>query len=296
MASEELQVVLNMLRANPPMDASDIPTLREGLEALTGGFPPPADITYTPTRAGGVPAEWAEAREIQPARVLLYFHGGGYAIGSINTHRNLVGAISRAAGIRVLSLGYRLAPEDPFPAAVDDAVAAYEALLASGIAPEKIALAGDSAGGGLTAACLLALRDRELPRPAAGVCLSPWLDLALSGESMLERAEIDPLVTQEGLQMMSDAYLGDTDARTPLASPVFAELHDLPPLLIQVGTAETLFDDSTRFAEGAIAAGVEVKLEVWEEMIHVWQSFSAILPEAREAIEGIGNFLKAKLA
>ncbi len=296
MASDELNVVLNMLKSNPPVgEDADILTLREGLEAMVGSFPPPKDITYTPTRAGGIPAEWAEAGDIEPDRALLYFHGGGYTIGSIATHRNLAGAISRASRTRVLSLNYRLAPEDPFPAAVDDAIAAYEALLASGFPPERLALAGDSAGGGLTAACLVALREREIPRPAAAVCISPWLDLSFSGESMVTLADIDPLVTKDGLQMMADAYLGDTDPREPLASPVFAELQDLPPILIQVGSAETLLDDSTRFAERAQVAGVHVELEVWQDMIHVWQSFSAILPEARDAVEGIGKFLRSHL-
>ncbi len=186
MASDELNVVLNMLKANPPIgEDADILTMRAGLDAMVGTFPPPKDITYTPTPAGGIPAEWAEARTVQADRALLYFHGGGYTIGSIATHRSLAGAISRSAETRVLSLGYRLAPEDPFPAAVDDAVNAYEALLASGFPAEKLALAGDSAGGGLTAACLLALREREIPLPAAAVCISPWLDLSFSGESIV---------------------------------------------------------------------------------------------------------------
>jgi len=296
MASRELNVVLNALRSNPPMGDRSILELRADLEALTANAPLPKDVTYAAVEANGVAGEWATPESFVASHVILYFHGGGYALGSISTHRLLVGAIAKAAQSRVLSLDYRLGPEHPFPAAVEDAVAGYKFLLTEGFDPEQIALAGDSAGGGLTAACLLALRDHSDPLPAAGVCISPWLDLALTGKTLETLADLDPLVTQDGLTRMAAAYLGDTDPRTPLASPLFAELHDLPPLLIHVGTAETLLDDSIRFAKRAETAGVEVELDVWEEMIHVWHTFCSILPEAREAIERIAEFLSRRFA
>ena len=191
----------------------------------------------------------------------------------------------------MLALNYRLAPEYPFPAAVDDALAGYRYLLDHGLKPARIAVAGDSAGGGLTVATLIAIRDAGLPLPAAGVCLSPWVDLEEKGESMTTRAKADPVVQREGLVGMAQAYLAGKDPRTPLASPLHADLKGLPPLLIQVGDAETLLDDSTRIAGRARAARVQVKLEVWPEMIHVWQLFASFLPEGQEAVEGIGKYI-----
>jgi monoterpene epsilon-lactone hydrolase len=187
-----------------------------------------------------------------------------------------------------------LAPEAPFPAAVDDAVAGYKWLLAQGAKPARIAIAGDSAGGGLTAATLVAIRDAKLPTPAAGLLLSPWVDLEGLGDSMVTRLEADPVVRKEGLVGMAQAYLGGQDPKTPLAAPLYADLHGLPPLLIQVGDAETLLDDSTRLDARARAAGVRTKLEVWPEMIHVWQLFASFLPEGQQAIDGIGKFVIAQ--
>jgi monoterpene epsilon-lactone hydrolase len=195
----------------------------------------------------------------------------------------------------VLSVDYRLAPEHPHPAAVEDATAAYRFLLDTGISPGNLAIGGDSAGGGLTVACLIALRDAGLPLPAAGVCISPWVDLTQSGESMDSKADEDPMVSREALQVMANAYLGGGDPKEATASPLFADLAGLPPLLIQVGTAETLLDDATRLAERAKSQGVDVTLEAWEEMIHVWHAFAVLLPEGRQAIERIGEFLSERL-
>ena len=295
MASAELQMVIDLLRAGPiPRDATFVEQ-RQGMENLTAMAPLPEDVSFTPLEVGGRRAEWVAAPGASEDEVLLYLHGGGYCIGSIATHRMLTAELSRAAGVRVLLLDYRLAPEHPFPAAVDDAVAAYRFLLDSGLDRRRLAIAGDSAGGGLTAATLLALRDKDVPLPAAAALLSPWLDLALSGESMDGKAEADPIVQREPLQRMADAYLGSADARTPLASPLFADLRHLPPLLVHVGTAETLLDDSRRFAERAEAAGVDVTLEVWDDMVHVWHAFGFILPEARDANARIGRFLRQHL-
>ncbi|HVN63094.1 MAG TPA: alpha/beta hydrolase, partial [Candidatus Binataceae bacterium] len=213
-----------------------------------------------------------------------------------NTHRALAGRISRASAARVLLIDYRLAPENPFPAAVEDAVAGYKWLLAQGQKPARLAIAGDSAGGGLTVAALVAIRDAKLPLPAAGVCLSPWVDLEGVGETMTSNDATDPMVHKEPLVDMAKLYLGGKDPRTPLAAPLYADLAGLPPMLIQVGGAETLLDDSRRIAERARKAGVNVTLEPWDDMIHVWQMFAPILDEGQKAIERIGEFVRTKAA
>ena len=226
---------------------------------------------------------------------MLYLHGGGYIMGSLNTHRDMMGRISRAAQTRVLGLDYRLAPEHPFPAAVDDTVAGYRFLLDQGLPSARLAIAGDSAGGALTLAALVAGRDAGFPMPAAAVCLSPFLDLEGTGESITTRADVDPIATPEVIDVWAKAYLAGADPRTPLANPLYADLAGLPPLLIQVGDHEVLLDDSTRLAERAQAAGVQVKLEIWPEMIHRWHSYAAVLPEGQQAIEDIGAFLREQI-
>lgn len=297
MPSPELQMVIDLLRSAPPVPrGAPWAEQRAALENLAALMPPPADVRFTPVDAGGVPAEWVAAPGAGADRAVLYLHGGGYCIGSITTHRQLAADVSRAAAARVLLIDYRLGPEHRFPAAVDDATRACRYLIDSGVRPTQTAIAGDSAGGGLTAATLLALRDARAPLPAAGVCLSPWFDLTTSGASMQSKAAIDPIVQRESLQRMADAYLGAADPKTALASPLFADLTRLPPLLVHVGTAEILLDDSTRFAEGARAADVDVTLEVWDDMVHVWHAFAFLLPEARQAIERIGAFLRRRWA
>jgi acetyl esterase/lipase len=247
-------------------------------------------------QAGGVDAEWVTAPGARSDRVLLYFHGGGYALGSVKSHWELIARLSAATGCRALGLDYRLSPENPFPAPVEDACAAYRWLLGQGIGPGHIALAGDSAGGGLTAAALVSLRDGGTPLPAAAAMLSPWVDLEATGESYDTRAEVDPMVHRPLVLGMAQTYLGGKGSpRDPLAAPLYADLAGLPPLLIHVGDHETLLDDSTRFAERARAAGVDVTLHVWEEMVHVFQLFAADLPEARQAIDAIGSFLQKHL-
>jgi acetyl esterase/lipase len=224
--------------------------------------------------------------------VILYLHGGGYVIGSIDTHRELTGRLSRAAAARVFLIDYRLAPEHPFPAAVEDATAAYRWLLQNGATSSRTVIAGDSAGGGLTLATLVALRDAGVPLPAAGVCLSPWTDMEGIGESMATRAHLDPMVQHDRLLHMASLYLNGADPRAPLAAPLYANLTELPPLLIQVGTAETLLDDATRFADRAKTAGVDVTLEAWDDMIHVWQLFASMLPEGQQAIDRLGEYIR----
>lgn len=292
MVSAELQGLIQLMQSQPREAEQTIEQNRAGFEAMAQMFPAPAGTQSEKVTANGVPAEWITGPGAEGAGTLLYLHGGGYVIGSVNTHRGLVSRLSTASGMRALSADYRLAPEHPFPAAVDDAVAAYRWLLANGAQPETTVIAGDSAGGGLTFATLVALRDAGEPLPAAAVALSPWVDLEGIGESMTTNAAGDPMVQKAGLQQMAQVYLGGADPRTPLAAPLYADLVGLPPLLIQVGTAETLLDDSNRIAAKAKAAGVEVTLEPWEDMIHVWQIFP--VPEADQAIERLGQFIRQK--
>lgn len=268
--------------------------MRADWDALFEG----ADIAATIEElvAGGVAAQWVSAPGARDDRAVLYFHGGGFQIGSTTSHRELMANISAAAGCRVLGVDYRRAPEHPFPAALADADAAYEWLLAQGFVSARIVLAGDSAGANLALGAMLSLRDAGRPLPAAAVLLSPWTDLTASGESYETRADADPIHQRPMIVAMARSYLGGAaDARDPRASPLFADLHGLPPLLIQVGDRETVLSDSTRLAEKARAAGVEVELKVWAGMIHVFQQFPGELAEAREALRAIGAFVKSQL-
>jgi len=245
-----------------------------------------------PVAAGDVPSLWVSAAGVDPSYVVVYFHGGGYKLGSVHSHRDLMARVSQAAGCRVLGVGYRLAPEHHFPAPVTDALAAYDWLLTQGVPPARIAFAGDSAGGGLAAAALLALREQGLPQPAAAVLLSAWTDLTAGGASYSTRAAADPIHQRPMILATARHYLGDNgDPENPLASPLFGNLGGLPPVLLQVGDRETGLDDSTRFAEKARAAGVEVRIEIYDQMIHVFQQFPDLLPEAQRAIDSIGRFL-----
>ncbi len=295
MNSPQFQTLYENLRAQPDRSQMSLEQLREAGEQRAAQFPLPPDVTREPVDAGGVAAEWVKAPHggtdgQEP--VLLYFHGGGYYRGSVNTVREMVSRISRASGARVLNVDYRLAPEHPFPAAADDAVIAYRWLLAQGVAPGRIVAGGDSSGGGLVFALLTAMRDAGEPLPGGAVCLSPWVDLAQGGESYTTRAAEDPSITKPYLDHAAGVYLNGADAENPLASPLYAELSGLPPLLIQVGTAEVLLDDSTRLAAKARAAGVEVELDCWESMTHVWQNNATTLPEGVEAVERIGRFIR----
>lgn len=265
---------------------------REEWQAAAAQVSLPPHIVITPFETSTLSGEWVSSANITSPAVLLYLHGGGYSAGSPLTHRELAARLSLASGVRLLVIDYRLAPEHPFPAAIEDAVAAYQWLLHQGIAPEQIMIGGDSAGGGLAMATLLCLRDQLLPLPAAAVLLSPWLDLALRGDSLQSRADLDPLCSYEGLRFAAKLYLGEADAQTALASPVYADLQGLPPLLIQVGDHEVLLSDSTRLAERARAAGVAVTLEVWAEVWHVWHFWAGAMPESQRAIARVGEFVR----
>ncbi|MBF6571441.1 MAG: alpha/beta hydrolase [Candidatus Binataceae bacterium] len=269
--------------------------VRAALDRHFGAFPSAALVTSEAVDIAGVGAEWIQAPNADHYRTILYLHGGGYAGGSIASHRELAARLSKAAAARCLVLDYRLAPENPFPAAVDDATAAYQwLLLDQKYQPTRIAIAGDSAGGGLTIATLVNLRDKQLPLPGAAACISPWVDLAVSGASALTNAERDALVSRDILQMFVKMYLGDRDPRIPLASPLYADLRGLPPLLIQVGSSEVLLDDAKQIGERAQAAGVSVELEVWPNMQHVWHWFAPTLDKGQQAIEQIGGFIRQR--
>ena len=291
MASPELQTIIGKLRVLPSPVGVSPTERRAGFEAFAS-FPVDADVECSLAMAATVRAEWIRPPNVRRDGAILYLHGGGYMIGSINTHRAMIAGIARASGLQALAIDYRLAPECPFPAALEDACAAYSWLLAQRIDPSRVVVAGDSAGGGLTVATLVRLRDAGVALPAAAVCLSPWVDLEGIGDSMTTRADRDPMIQKNDLLGFAAAYLGSADCRTPLAAPLYADLRGLPPMFIQVGEAETLYDDSVRLAERARRAGISVTFESWPEMIHVWQLFASMLPEGLAAIEDIGTFIR----
>jgi len=293
-ASAELQIAVQMLRDNPPIQGKTLLEMRASMQAAVANLPQPQDVECETVDAGGVPAEWVRAPGSRDDRALIHLHGGGYVMGSLDTHRGLATHLSRATQAPVLLADYRLAPENPYPAAVEDGLASYRHVVRSGMDPGRIAISGDSAGGGLAVATLISLRDEGDVLPAAGVCISPWMDLTQSGESYRTQADVDVMVTADLLEKASEAYAKGSDRRAPTVSPLFADLAGLPPLLLQVGTAEVLLDDSRRFAECAEKAGVDVTLEVADDMIHVWHSFADFVPEAQEAIARIADFLEPR--
>lgn len=290
MPSIEHEQVVAMMAGGLGMEELSVDEQRIMMEASAEMFPAEADVSTTETNASGVPADWVTVDASEAECIVLYFHGGGYVMGSRNTHRGLAGRIARATRARVLLPEYRLAPEHPFPAAIEDATTCWRWLLSEGHAPNNIAVAGDSAGGGLALATLLALKAAGDPLPACAVGLSPWTDLEGEGPTAKPGAVDDPMMTPEGLHTSGRQYAAG-DLRNPLAAPLHGNLEGLPPLLLQVGTREVLLSDSTRFAEKAQEAGVEVTLEIEEGLIHVWQMFPDV-PEAQAAIERIGAFVR----
>ena len=269
---------------------------RAGYEMAGTNMPMAENVASEEIELGGVKGIKLTPETVKPGRTLLYFHGGGYCIGSPLGHRSMVSHIAAAMQAVAYSMDYRMAPEAPFPAAVDDALASYKALLDQGVSAEKIAISGDSAGGGLTLACALAAKEAELPQPACLMPISPWVDLTNSGWSYDAKAESDPMITQENISEFAKTYLAGGDAKTPLASPVNADLSGLAPMLIQVGSEECLLSDATLLAERAGAAEVPVQLEIWSEMIHVWHFFHAFLTDARRAMDGMASWSEKHLA
>jgi epsilon-lactone hydrolase len=291
MNDTEIDALRSKLAARPRSD--DYRQRRKDIDrrGLEYGLAP--DVAVEQTNANGVRAEWNSTPPAARDAVLLYLHGGGFVIGSLDSHRHLVSEAGRAAKALTLALDYRLAPEHPFPAAVEDAVAGYRFLLAQGYRPERVTIAGDSAGGGLVVSAMIAIRDAGLPQPACGWCISPWVDLEALGETMATKAAADPTVQKAGILDMARLYLNGADPRSPLAAPIYANLAGLAPLLIQVGAAETLLDDAVRLAKIAGAANVQVDLQIWPEMIHVWHLFHPELEAGRRAIEQGGSFVRA---
>ena len=269
-----------------------ITTIRQDWDNLFSNVKPVVGARAEPVNAGGVKAEWISAPEAKNDRVILYLHGGGYVLGSIHSHRDVCERLSRATKARVLALDYRLAPENPFPAALDDALAAYRWLLKQGVSPKHLAIAGDSAGGGLSTATLVALKQAGDPLPTCAALMSPWVDLDCTGESMTTKDAEDPMVHKPMAAVMSASYVPSGEFRTPLASPLYADLGGLPPLMIHVGSRETLLDDSVRLAARAREAGVDVQFKKWEGQVHVFQIFASRVDEGEESIQELGAFIR----
>ncbi|MCY4579994.1 MAG: alpha/beta hydrolase, partial [Chloroflexi bacterium] len=267
---------------------------RMGANMMGARFQNLDGISTEAVDADGVPAEWVAAPGANNGAV-LYLHGGGYVTGSVISHRGMAANLSRTSGCRVLTIDYRLAPENKHPAQVQDAHTAYRWMLSNGAEPSTTIVAGDSAGGGLTVATLLSVRDGGDPLPAAGVCISPWVDMEGTGDSMKSKAGVDPMVSRDGLIDMAQSFLGDGDRRDPLAAPLHADLTGLPPLLIIVGTAEVLLDDAKRLHENAESVGVDSTLEIWDDMVHIWPWFAPFLPEGQQAMEQMGDFIKERI-
>src|SRR5215510_13874911 len=294
MADQEIDAIRAILRAKPRPDA--LSARRKRLDDLGSLYPIAPDVRIESVDANGVRAEWSSTPDADPACVILFLHGGGYVSGSLDSHRPLATEIGRVCGARTLALGYRLAPEYPFPAAIEDAVAGYRFLLSCGIEPRHIAVAGDSAGGGLTLALMVSARDAGLPQPACGWCISPWGDLECLGASMNSKAEVETLNQKPYLEQLAKAYLNGADPRSALAAPMYANLKGLAPLLIQVGSAETLLDDAVRLANVAGAADVAVTLEIWPDMIHAWPLFHQQVTDGRHAIANAGAFIRSRMS
>jgi epsilon-lactone hydrolase len=295
-STEQRENLEAILRQSAFPAGIDISEQRRLLRELTSAQPLPADVTVTAATLGGVPTAEITIDGIEPRHVVLYFHGGVYVLGDAFQAAELASQVGRRTRAKVISVDYRLAPEHPYPAAADDALAAYQALLRNGTAPTGIIFAGESAGGGLAVATLVNARDHGLPLPAAAFVMSPYADLTLAGTTMQTKRAVDVLMSPEALQARVADYTAGQDAALGLISPVFADLSGLPPLIIQAGTHEVLLDDAVRLARQAAAADVEVTLDITPGVPHVFQTFHPILDEAAAALDRAGQFLSAHLA
>ena len=294
MADHEIDAIRALLLAKPRPD--ELSERRKRLDDLGALYTISTDVRIESVEANGVTAEWSSTPHADSACAILFLHGGGYVSGSLASHRPLATEIGRVCGARTLALGYRLAPEYPFPAAVKDVLAGYRFLLSCGIEARHIAVAGDSAGSGLTVALMVSARDDGLPQPACGWCISPWVDLECLGESMNSKSEVDPLIQKPYLKELAAAYLSGADPRSALAAPMYANLKGLAPLLIQAGSSETLLDDAIRLANVAGTADVAVTLEIWPDMIHAWPLFHQQLTAGRQAIARAGTFIRSRMS
>lgn len=294
MASEALKGLIQQIKEQPR--ATNVAELRERLDGLGALFPLGPEVEVEKVSSGGVVGEWLTPPGVAPQKVLLYFHGGYYAAGSLGSHRMMVATLATHANAKAFSVDYQLAPKHPFPAALNDALGAYRWLLEKGLEPGRIVLGGDSAGGGLAVALMLALREENEPLPAAAGLISPWTDMTFSGKSVKEKAKSDPLIFEDFGRARALDYGGAHDLSHPHISPLFGDLKGFPPLMVQVGTAEILLDDSSRLADKARKAGVEVTYEPWDDMVHVFQLFAPLVPEGAQALERLGGFLKDHLS
>ena len=289
----ELERLEAMLRARPAFLSHE--QRRAAYDANGDLFPVAADVRVEPVIASGIPAEWTSTPAARPARAILYLHGGGYAWGSLKSHRHLVSEIGREAAAKTLALEYRRAPEFPFPHALEDAVAGYRFLLDAGFHPRQVALAGDSAGAGLAVALLVRLKELAMPQPACALLLSPWADLTATADSYSRNAKRDPVLDREIMGFLAQQYLGERPRDTPLASPVFADLRGIAPLTIFVGATEALLDDAIALARVAGLADVRVHLEIWPQMFHVWPNYHQVLAQGRQGVARAGRLLQEAL-
>ena len=294
MSQSEIDALEALLRARPK--ALDTPRRRAAYDALGDRFPVASDVRIEAQTLGGVPCEASLTDAARGQDTLVYLHGGGYVYGSLKSHRHLASELGRAAGARAIAVDYRRAPEAPFPAALDDAVAVWRALLDQGLAPQQIALAGDSAGGGLAVALMVRLRELGLVQPAGAVLFSPWVDMLASGASYTDNATRDAVVQRGIINFCARQYIGDNLEDTPLASPVRADLRGLAPLAVFVGATETLLDDAIALARAAGMADVAVRLEIWPRMVHIWPNYFPMLAQARQALAVAGAALREFLA
>lgn len=287
----EIEAIIALIEANPMPE--DLPGMRAAFDAAGGDAT--EGVAVRAVDANGVPCELYTPEGGREDRCIQYFHGGGYVIGSLQSHRPTLTELAKVAGCQVLAVDYRLAPEHPYPAPVEDAQASYQWLLGQGYTPQQLVMAGDSAGGGLVFAALTALRDNDQPLPGAAVGICPWVDMEATGESHRTRAEIDPFISLDMLNMLRDTYLAGSDPSAPLASPLNADLSGLPPTLIQVGSREVLFSDAERAAAKITASGGQVVFEEWPDMIHVWHLYWPMLDAGRRALARIGEFVQQTL-
>ena len=290
-----LKNIIEAKRKNPYTESKTIDQLRKETEAAGSLIPLPRNIKYKRVVAGNVDAEWITCGEVNENKIFMFMHGGGYYRGSVAATRATVARISAEAKVKCLSIEYRLAPEHPFPAAIDDTYSAYQWLVNEGISPKHIIVSGQSAGGGLCLALLLKIKENNISQPLGAVALSPWTDLSQSGKTMIKNEKIDPVINKKYLDRFAKLYFPDLKNMSHLASPIIGDLSGLPDILIQVGSAETMLDDSTRFYEKAKKANVNAKLEIWENMFHGWHSSAHILKDAENAIVSIGKFCRKLL-
>ena len=290
-----LKNIIKAKRKNPYTESKTIDQLRKETETAGSLIPLPKNIKYKRVAAGNVDAEWITCGEVNKNKIFLFMHGGGYYRGSVAATRATVARISAEAKVKCLSIEYRLAPENPFPAAIDDTYSAYQWLVNEGISPKHIIVSGQSAGGGLCLALLLKIKENNISQPLGAVALSPWTDLSQSGKTMIKNEKIDPVINKKYLDRFAKLYFPDLKNMSHLASPIIGDLSGLPDILIQVGSAETMLDDSTRFYEKAKKANVNAKLEIWENMFHGWHSNAHILKDAENAIVSIGKFCRKLL-